>query len=94
MNTLRNRAERALVRARALGVTDSRGQPLGIEQMLELVAAEEGECASPGGQCMPDAPLPGFMREIASTRARMKDWPRWMTQAAVVAGATLPGRTR
>ncbi len=42
MESSRKRAERALARAQALGLTDRNGKPLVIDQMLELVAAEEG----------------------------------------------------
>lgn len=99
MDALRIRAERALVRAQALGLTDRRGAPLGIEQMLELLAAAEPRCRAPANVAPPRASdaqpasepaLPGFMREIASAKAHVKRWPQWMQDATVCAAATLP----
>lgn len=103
MDTLRTRAERALVRAHALGLTDRRGAPLGIDQMLELLAAAQARCRAPadtaphrasGAQPASMQALPGFMREIASAKAHVKRWPQWMQDATVCAAATLPGTAR
>ncbi len=99
MESIRKRAERAFARAQALGLSGRDGKPLVIDQMLELVAAEEGfrnwHAFAASQRKRPGATKqtrtrPGFLQQIDRSRERIASWPQWMQDAVQVASATFP----
>jgi hypothetical protein len=99
MEFIQNRAERALARAHALGLTGRNGKPLVLDQVLELIAAEDGfrnrHALIADARKKASTPKaldtrPGFMQEIDHARDNFKRWPKWMQETAHMASARLP----